>query len=100
MSRRLCQLYGGSRHLYEQTVMSTMTPSAPNTVLEAIREQFGAVLVRSMEAVAFWLAVALPFLYLPLLANGTSGQEAVVFVGLLVVNVVALVAGHGYHRNE
>lgn len=100
MSRSLWQLYGGRHPLYDQTVMSTMSPSAPNTVLEAVREQFGAVLVRSMEAVAFWLAVALPFLYLPLLANGISGQEALVFVGLLVVNVVALVAGHGYHRNQ
>lgn len=80
--------------------MSTMNSSVPNTALESVREQFGTVLVRSIEAVAFWLAVALPFLYLPLLVNGISGQEAAVFVGLLVANVVALVVGHDYRRDE
>lgn len=79
--------------------MSTMSPSVPTTALESVREQFSSVLVKSAEAVSFWLAIALPFLYLPLLMGGLTGQEAFVFGGLLVANVVTLVVGHGYHSD-
>ncbi len=49
-----------------------------------------------LRFVSFWVAIALPFLYLPLLYGGLSGQQAIVFVGLLALNGVALVTGHGY----
>lgn len=47
-----------------------------------------------LEAAAFWVAVALPFAYLPMLALGdVEGQT----LGLLfVVNLVAFRAGHGH----
>lgn len=48
--------------------------------------------------VAFWLAVALPFLYLPLLASGLEGQQPTVFGTLLALNSVALLVGHGHGR--
>lgn len=48
--------------------------------------------------VGFWAAVALPFLYVPLLFDGIDGGRAVVFLGLLVANVVSLVIGHDYRR--
>lgn len=52
-----------------------------------------------MRAVGFWLAVAIPFLYLPLVLDGFAGpDEILAFVALLVLNVVALVTGHGYRR--
>lgn len=60
-------------------------------------KQFLAVPVRF---VSFWAAVTLPFLYVPLLWSGTSPERVVVFVGLLLLNVVALVVGHGYRRSE
>lgn len=42
--------------------------------------------------VAFWLVVGVPFLYLPLLATGLdSPTSAAAFLGLLVVNLFALV---------
>lgn len=54
----------------------------------------------SVEAVAFWSAVALPFLYVPLLATGIPSQaEQTAFVALLVLNVLALVVGHGHKRS-
>lgn len=57
------------------------------------------VLAWSIRATAFWLAIVLPFLYLPLLLGGLDTQaEQLAFVGLLVLNVVALVAGHEYRR--
>lgn len=58
----------------------------------------GRLLVWGSRAVAFWTAILLPFLYVPLLVGGLTGQELLVFGGLLVVNVVALVAGHDYAR--
>ena len=48
--------------------------------------------------VAFWAAVALPFLYVPLLFDGIDGGRAIVFLGLLAANAVALVVGHGHRR--
>lgn len=48
--------------------------------------------------VAFWAAVGLPFVYLPLLLDGLTGGEVLAFMELLCLNVVALVAGHGYGR--
>lgn len=56
-------------------------------------------LSRAFRATAFWLAVGLPFLYLPLLVTGFSGRdEQGAFVGLVILNVVSLVVGHGYRR--
>lgn len=56
-------------------------------------------LSRPIEAIAFWTAVALPFLYIPLLIYGleTSGQ-VLAFLGLITLNVIAFVLGHGYKR--
>lgn len=79
--------------------MSTKNPPLSNNLPE-IREQFTGTVARSVQAVAFWLAVALPFLYVPLVLNGFSGQEVVAFVALLAVNVVSLVVSHDYHREE
>jgi len=55
-----------------------------------------AVVVAPLRFLAFWVAVALPFLYLPLLVGGLDGQQTTVFVGLLLINAVALVLGHEY----
>lgn len=56
-------------------------------------------IARPLEAVAFWTAIALPFLYIPLLIYGleTRGQVGV-FLGLVVLNLIAFVLGHGYKR--
>ena len=52
----------------------------------------------AVRAAAFWLAIGIPVAYVPLLAYGLSGWAAVLFVGLLVVNAIALVYGHDYGR--
>ena len=55
--------------------------------------------VRHVEAVAFWSAIALPFLYLPLLFTGLeTTQELLAFLGLLGLNLVAFVVGHRHKR--
>ncbi|MFA1612330.1 hypothetical protein [Halobellus rubicundus] len=57
-------------------------------------------LATPLRFVAFWTAIALPFLYFPLLAGGLTGSEPTVFVALLLANAVALVAGHDYHSAD
>lgn len=57
----------------------------------------GRTLLAPIRAVAFWLAVALPFLYLPLLAVGLNQPSVITaFVALLTTNAVALMVGHSY----
>ena len=56
------------------------------------------LLVRPVEAIAFWAAIVLPFLYIPLLVAGIDTFERlVVFVGLILLNVVAFIVGHHYN---
>ncbi|QIB75191.1 hypothetical protein GL213_04415 [Halogeometricum borinquense] len=69
--------------------------ASPNTV------RFGLKLVTyPIRFVAFWVAVALPFLYLPLLYGGLQGGQATVFASLLVLNVGALLLGHDHSRDD
>jgi len=59
--------------------------------------QHGARLVAApLRFVGFWAAVALPFVYLPLLVGGIAGEEAVAFAGLVALHAVALLIGHNY----
>lgn len=60
----------------------------------------GYSLVRAFEQAAFWTAVVLPFLYVPLLVGGisTSG-EFVALVTLLGFHFVALYAGQNHDPN-
>lgn len=57
-------------------------------------------LTTSFRAAAFWAAIALPVVYLSLLAVGpdvAGGRTA--FLGLLGLHALSVVAGHGY-RSE
>lgn len=50
-----------------------------------------------LSALAFWSAVALPLLYVPLLAAGLgSARDLLLFLGLFVLHLVALVGGRSY----
>jgi len=53
-----------------------------------------------ITGIAFWSAIALPFLHLPLLlATGLSDSAtATAFLVLLALNVVALLIGHPHYR--
>lgn len=54
---------------------------------------------KTLQAMAFWSAIILPFLHVPLLSTGlTSPSEAHAFVVLLALNTVALYAGHPHGR--
>lgn len=55
-------------------------------------------LSRTVTFVAFWVAVAAPFLSLLLLVGGLqSSGERTAFVTLVALNLVALGLGHQYH---
>ena len=58
------------------------------------------ILVTPVNRIAFWAAIALPFLHLPLLVSGLNSETKVLaFVFLLACNVVALLVGHPDHVN-
>ncbi len=59
------------------------------------------LVVEPIRALAFWTAIALPFLYLPLLWYGLeSTGELIVFFGLVALNLLALLVGHGYDPRD
>ncbi|MGQ3411028.1 hypothetical protein ACT4ML_02035 [Natrinema sp. LN54] len=52
-----------------------------------------------IRAAGFWTAIAMPILYLPLLAGGLSSSlEGGAFLGLVVANLLALYVGHAHRR--
>lgn len=61
----------------------------------------GRSVVAPITGAAFWAAVALPFLHLPLLlATGLSAEPYTdAFLVLLALNVVALLVGHPHYRD-
>ena len=79
--------------------MSTMSPSTQ--VRETLRDSRAARLLRRpVEAFAFWTAILLPFVYLPMLFGGFETTTSVLlFAGLLAANGVALLVGHGHKRD-
>ena len=55
------------------------------------------LLSRPVSALAFWLAIALPALYLPLLLTGLSSvPDLALFLGLFGLHLGALVGGRSY----
>lgn len=74
----------------------SIAPSSPETEPQRTRR-----VVRSIKGPAqflsFWVAIALPFVHLPLLAQGLGDPTVTLTFGvLLLANVFALYAGHGY----
>ncbi|UWG48587.1 putative membrane protein [Halanaeroarchaeum sp. HSR-CO] len=54
-------------------------------------------ILRPIEAIAFWAAVVMPFVYLPLLLTGLeTSSEQVAVVALVAVHVLSLVVGKRY----
>lgn len=50
-----------------------------------------------VRAAAFWVAIPLPFLYVPVLLSGLDTRlDGLVFGSLLVAHVLALSVGHPY----
>jgi hypothetical protein len=79
----------------------SIAPSSPEAESQHERRRR---LVRSVKGPAqflsFWIAIALPFVHLPLLAQGLGDPTVTLtFALLLAANALALYLGHGYNRN-
>jgi len=53
-------------------------------------------LLGGVKRIAFWLAIALPAGYAPLLASGLDGRTSALLGALVVCNLVCLLVGHDY----
>lgn len=78
--------------------------SSPSTTVTDVLPRKAArvsALRAPLEALGFWAAVALPFLYIPLLMSGLDSQSsqlaALVLVGL---HIPALVVGHRHKASD
>jgi hypothetical protein len=81
-----------------------MSSSSANDLRTALQDAGTAVqpdesLLRPVRTLSFWVAIALPFLYLPLLATGLENTTVTTaFIALLVLNAVTLFVGHPHRR--
>lgn len=78
--------------------MSSPPITDPRFIQEVLRDRSIAErVVKPLKRFAFWTAVVLPFLHLPLLATGLDSRSlTVAFVALVALNVSALWIGHPY----
>lgn len=82
--------------------MSSASPfrqSAPELPASRGLEWLQSSLVGSAQFAGFWSAIVLPFAMLALIVTGSAAEQAPLFAGLLIANVVALRVGHGYNED-
>lgn len=54
-----------------------------------------------LAALAFWAAIAIPVLYLPLLLSGIESRTGLgLFLGLVGVHLLTLIGGRNYHSRS
>lgn len=79
-----------------------MSSSSANDLRTALNRagtvlQPGESVLSPVRVLAFWIAVALPFLYLPLLVTGLENTATMsAFLALLAANAVTLYVGHSH----
>lgn len=73
---------------------STLQLSAVATPVDRLTD----VLAGIATFLAFWVGTLLPLTYVPLLVGGVLTTRPLVFTLVVVVNVAAMVLGHGYKR--
>jgi len=84
----------------EQNASTHSSCETPGQTRNQLLDQLTPESVLSpVRTVSFWMAVSMPFLYLPLLVVGLETPvEVVAFLSLVVLNVAALVVGHSHHN--
>ena len=78
---------------------STPTAQSSSTASRSLPGALPGIesVLRPIEAFAFWTAIVMPFIYLPLLLTGVeTPSEAIAFGVLVAAHVVALVVGRRY----
>jgi hypothetical protein len=82
------------------TSMSVSDRALPSPA-DAVEPRLSKILVAPVRAIAFWMAIVLPVVYLPLLATGLDSlRPALTFATLVAVHVCALVAGQSHGRRR
>ncbi|WP_054519804.1 hypothetical protein [Halanaeroarchaeum sulfurireducens] len=82
---------------------STSAASSPSRLSSSLPGTLSAyeTVLRPIEAVAFWMAVIMPFVYVPLLVTGVeTSSEQIAVAALVAVHVVALVVGRRYQADR
>lgn len=78
---------------------NTSAPTDAEQSADHLNRLAASSVARSVEAISFWSAIALPFLYLPLLVNGLgSTAQFTAFLALLALHAATIVGGHRYNR--
>jgi len=87
-----------------------MSPQSPSrTELSGVLDsdilpslsRYGAGLKSGITTVAFWTAIVLPFLHVPLLVSGLQQSSVqLAFVSLVALNVVAVLLGQPHRRSD
>lgn len=72
------------------------SPARLKNTFDGLRGRGHSAAVVPLRAVAFYAAIVLPFVYLPMLAGDVDPGRLLVIVGLLLANAAALVIGHDY----
>lgn len=88
--------------------MSSSSITDPRMLFAAVEKRsLRDAVMNPIKQLAFWSAIVLPFLYLPLLATGLESQSILLaFIVLVALNVCALLVGQRYdagytgRRNE
>ena len=70
----------------------------PDSTRSAVRlRTLSQRVVQPLQFVGFWIAIALPFLHVPLLMTGLSTvEQTLAFIGLVAANLFAIALGHSY----
>ena len=63
-------------------------------------ETFRTAVLSPVRAFAFWTAIALPLLYVPMLFTGVVWDHPLALLALFLVNGVALLLGHGHAQPD
>lgn len=63
-------------------------------------ESVRSLLLAPVRALAFWSAIALPLVYVPMLATGVVWEYPLALLTLFLLNGLALVVGHGHNQPD
>ncbi len=65
----------------------------------AFARQSTRLIGSTIRRISFWSAILLPLVYLPLLFVGLGPQTGYIVIGLLALNLIALLVGHNHTHN-
>ena len=92
-----CKLYTVIPPMASATQLESNTSVNHQGSSESVT-QLSVRIARGVRLASFWLAIVLPFAYLPLLTTELTLATVLLFFGLFGANVLALIIGHGHNQ--